>query len=71
MGCKIRAGDEDVVEVDEREVESSTNVIHLSLEYLAGVTEWQSPNGILKNSIRPKGATTTVFGTSSGAISTW
>ena len=35
----IRTSDEDVVEVDEREVESSTNVIHQSLECLAGVTE--------------------------------
>ena len=41
MGCRIRAGDE-YVEVDEREVEPNTNMIHQSLECLAGVTksEW-------------------------------
>ena len=43
MGCRIRAGDQ-YVEVDEREVEPNTNMIHQLdwLECLAGVTksEW-------------------------------
>ena len=61
------AGDENIVDVTETEVQTSQNLIHEPLVWAA----FLRPKGIRKNSNSPNGVVMAVFGMSSSSTGIW
>ena len=71
VGLKIRAGNQNVVEVDEDEQQIGRSMQSLSIMRWKVFPALRSPKGMNSHSKAPKGVRTQVFGMSTSAIGTW